>query len=175
MDSVDVVLVDARLNGQLAYGTEQAAGIDLRACSVSIRGRDFAPIEEGMPFVLFPGEQCKVGSGVKLHIGSMFGDQVHEMLKEGVTAAGMLLPRSGLGTKHRIRLSNTVGLIDADYQGEIIMVLENGGADPFVFGALDRLAQLVVVPVFRAVFNMVAEFEETTERGAGGFGSTGCK
>lgn len=173
MDSVDVVLVDARLNGQLAYGTEQAAGIDLRACSVSFKGREFAPIEEGKPFVLFPGEQCKVGSGVKLHIGSMFGDQVQEMLKDGVTAAGMLLPRSGIGTKHRVRLSNTVGLIDADYQGEIIMVLENGGTEAWTIPALERVAQLVIIPVFRVGFNVVPAFDTATLRGDGGFGSTG--
>ena len=175
MLSVDAVLLDHRLSGLLTYCSEEAAGIDLRASSVSVRGEPFVALVKGSPFTLYPGEQCKIGSGLKLHLSTAFGESAMANLAEGLTVAGMLLPRSGLGAKYRLRLSNTIGLIDADYQGEIVMVMENGGTEPFDIMALDRMAQLVVVPVLRILPNIVSEFVSETERGANGFGSTGHK
>lgn len=171
MLNVDVILMDKRLDGLLAYGSEKAAGIDMRACTVI--SKSATTVLEGQPLTLYPGEQCKIGTGIKMDIGSVYGADEIPSLKEGLTAAGLLLPRSGLGTKYRIRLSNTVGLIDADYQGEIILVLENGGTEEWTIAPLERLAQLVLVPVFHVGFNVVEQFATATERGEGGFGSTG--
>lgn len=166
---VEVVVKDDRLNGLMQYSTEQAAGIDMRACTVKVMGTQ-VPLTANATYTLQPGGQVEIGSGIHMHIGSCgieFG--------ESVILAGMLLPRSGLGTRNRLRLSNTVGLIDADYQGEILMVLENGGDEPFEILPLERLAQLVVVPVVRVGLDIVPEFSEGTVRGHGGFGSTGTK
>lgn len=170
---VEVVVKDVRLQDKIDYATEHAAGIDLRACSVKIMGVHMA-LTEDATFTLHPGEQVEVGSGIHVHIGSCAGE-VEDKLGSSMVLAGMLLPRSGMGTKHRLRLSNTVGLIDADYQGEIMMVYENGSHKAFEIKPLERLAQLVIVPVVRVGFAFVPSFSADTVRGSGGFGSTGTK
>ena len=126
--------------------TPGSAGLDLRAC-----------IEA--PVHIHPGETILVPSGIALHLAN-----------PGLAA--MILPRSGLGHKHRIVLGNLVGLIDSDYQGEILVSTWNRGKEVFVLNPMDRLAQLVIVPVLQVNFNLVSEFEESN-RGTGGFGSTG--
>jgi len=154
MHRIDVRILDARLKdpshagGEYAphYATPGAAGMDLRAC-----------IEA--PVRLHPGETMLVPSGIALHLAD-----------PGLAA--LVLPRSGLGHKHGIVLGNLVGLIDSDYQGEIFVSLWNRGHEVFVLNPLDRIAQLVVVPVLQVAFNVVDSFEES-HRGAGGFGSTG--
>lgn len=169
MDNVEVVLLDSRIEGLLAYGSERAAGIDLRACNVEFKGHSRILNADEEHFPLYPGESVLVGTGFAMHIGSLPGaDDL-----EAAVLAGLVIPRSGLGTKHRIRLSNTIGLIDDDYQGEIKLAVENGGTNVFHINALDRLAQLVIVPVIRAGSSVVTTFSNTTKRGAGGFGSTG--
>ena len=149
MASVDLKILDARLkDAQYApqYATPGAAGIDLRACiEAAIR--------------IHPGETILVPTGIAIHLSD-----------PGLAA--MILPRSGLGHKHGIVLGNLVGLIDSDYQGEIFVSTWNRGHDSFTLNPLDRLAQLVVVPVVQVAFNVVDEFE-ASKRGAGGFGSTG--
>jgi dUTP pyrophosphatase len=151
MHKIDVRILDQRLkdgDGECAphYATPGAAGMDLRAC-----------IEA--PVRLHPGETMLVPAGIALHLAD-----------PGIAA--MILPRSGLGHKHGIVLGNLVGLIDSDYQGEIFVSLWNRGHEAFLLNPLDRIAQLVVVPVLQVAFNVVDEFEES-HRGAGGFGSTG--
>ncbi len=151
MPTIDVRILDARLKdakGEYAphYATLGAAGMDLRAC-----------IEA--PLRVLPGETKLIPSGIAIHIGD-----------PGMAA--MILPRSGLGHKHGIVLGNLVGLIDSDYQGEIFVSLWNRGQEAFSLNPLDRIAQLVVVPVVQVAFNVVEQFEES-HRGAGGFGSTG--
>ena len=145
--SIDVKILDERLR-QLPpqYATPGSAGLDLRAC-----------IEA--PVHIHPGETILVPSGMALHLAN-----------PGLAA--MILPRSGLGHKHGIVLGNLVGLIDSDYQGEIMVSTWNRGKEVFVLNPMDRLAQLVIVPVLQVNFNLVSEFEESS-RGAGGFGSTG--
>lgn len=145
--SIDVKILDERLR-QLPpqYATPGSAGLDLRAC-----------IEA--PVHIHPGETILVPSGMALHLAN-----------PGLAA--MILPRSGLGHKHGIVLGNLVGLIDSDYQGEILVSTWNRGKEVFVLNPMDRLAQLVIVPVLQVNFNLVSEFEESS-RGAGGFGSTG--
>lgn len=145
--SIDVKILDERLR-QLPpqYATPGSAGLDLRAC-----------IEA--PVHIHPGETILVPSGMALHLAN-----------PGLAA--MILPRSGLGHKHGIVLGNLVGLIDSDYQGEILVFTWNRGKEVFVLNPMDRLAQLVIVPVLQVNFNLVSEFEESS-RGAGGFGSTG--
>ncbi len=145
--SIDVKILDERLR-QLPpqYATPGSAGLDLRAC-----------IEA--PVHIHPGETILVPSGIALHLAN-----------PGLAA--MILPRSGLGHKHGIVLGNLVGLIDSDYQGEILVSTWNRGKEVFVLNPMDRLAQLVIVPVLQVNFNLVSEFEESS-RGAGGFGSTG--
>ncbi|MEF8712030.1 MAG: dUTP diphosphatase [Accumulibacter sp.] len=144
---VDVRLLDPRLRDQPPhYATPGSAGLDLRACiaeSVEIR----------------PGETLLIPTGIAIHLGD-----------PGLAA--MILPRSGLGHKHGIVLGNLVGLIDSDYQGEIMVSTWNRGQQPFTLQPLDRLAQLVVVPVLRVKFDVVEEFIGSA-RGACGFGSTG--
>ena len=108
---------------------------------------------------LRPGETCLIPTGIAIHL-------------EDPGLAALILPRSGLGHKHGIVLGNLVGLIDSDYQGEIMVSTWNRGQDAFTLNPLDRLAQLVVVPVLQVAFNVVDEFD-TSSRGAGGFGSTG--
>jgi dUTP pyrophosphatase len=147
MHRIDVRVLDARLHDTPPhYATPGAAGLDLRAC-----------IEA--PIKLHPGETVLVPTGIAIHLAD-----------PGLAA--LILPRSGLGHKHGIVLGNLVGLIDSDYQGEISVSAWNRGHEAFTLNPLDRLAQLVVVPVLQVAFNIVEEFAES-ERGAGGFGSTG--
>ena len=147
MKKVDVKILDPRLHEHPpAYGTPGSAGIDLRAC-----------IEHNM--IIAPGQCELIPSGIAMHIGDPH-------------YAAMILPRSGLGHKHGIVLGNLVGLIDSDYQGQIFVSLWNRGHTPFTLMPLERMAQLVIVPVMQAKFNIVEEFP-LSERGSGGFGSTG--
>jgi len=128
------------------YATPGAAGLDMRAC-----------IDE--PLTLQPGESRLVPSGIAIHIGDP-------------GYAAMVLPRSGLGAKNGIVLGNLVGLIDSDYQGQVLISIWNRGQAAFTIQPMDRIAQLVVVPVAQVEFNLVEDFAAST-RGAGGFGSTG--
>src|SRR3954464_8546616 len=147
MRSIDVKILDARLRGNLpSYATEGSAGLDLRACID-------ATLE------LQPGQTELVPSGLAIHLGD-----------PGLAA--VVLPRSGLGHKHGIVLGNLVGLIDSDYQGQIMVSVWNRSGAAFVIQTMDRIAQLVVVPVVQVRLNVVEEFTES-RRGAGGFGSTG--
>lgn len=147
MTTIDVKILDERIRElPPAYATPGSAGLDLRACI-------------DMPLKIHPGETHLIPSGIAIHLND-----------PGLAA--MILPRSGLGHKHGIVLGNLVGLIDSDYQGEIFVSLWNRGKDTFTLNPLDRLAQLVVVPVVQVQFNVVQEFDDS-HRGAGGFGSTG--
>ncbi len=151
MHRIDLKILDPRLNdasGQYAphYATTGAAGLDLRAC-----------IE--VPVRIHPGETQLIPTGIALHIAD-----------PGLAA--LILPRSGLGHKHGIVLGNLIGLIDSDYQGEIFISTWNRGKETFTLNPLDRLAQLVMVPVLQVGFNIVDDFA-VSDRGAGGFGSTG--
>jgi dUTP pyrophosphatase len=148
---IDLKILDARLKEERyapQYATPGSAGIDLRAC-----------IEAAIK--IQPGETVLVPAGIAIHLSDP-------------ALAAMILPRSGLGHKHGIVLGNLVGLIDSDYQGEIFVSTWNRGHDTFTLNPLDRLAQLVVVPVVQVTFNVVEEFP-ASDRGAGGFGSTGHK
>jgi dUTP pyrophosphatase len=129
-----------------AYATAGSAGLDLRAC-----------LDE--PLTLRPGDSALVPSGLAIHLGD-----------PGLAA--VIIPRSGLGHKHGIVLGNLVGLIDSDYQGQVFVSCWNRGREPFVVNPLERIAQLVVMPVVQVELNVVESFDEST-RGAGGFGSTG--
>lgn len=147
MKSLDVKILDARLRGSLPqYATSGAAGLDLRAC-----------IDK--PLALAPGAAELVPSGMAIHLGD-----------PGLAA--MVLPRSGLGHKHGVVLGNLVGLIDSDYQGQLMVSVWNRGSAAFTIQPMDRIAQLVVVPVVQVKLNVVEDFIESV-RGAGGFGSTG--
>lgn len=151
MHHIDVKILDPRLkdaSGKYAphYATPGAAGLDLRAC-----------IE--VPMKLHPGETHMVPAGIAIHLAD-----------PGLAA--IVLPRSGLGHKHGIVLGNLVGLIDSDYQGEIFISVWNRGNEIYTLNPMDRLAQLVVVPVVQVAFDVVDDFT-TSDRGAGGFGSTG--
>ncbi len=147
MKTIDVKILDPRLRDRLPhYATPGSAGLDLRAC-----------IEE--PLTLVPGRTELIPAGIAIH------------LADPGLAAGVL-PRSGLGHKHGIVLGNMVGLIDSDYQGQIFVSTWNRGSEPFVVNPMERLAQLVVVPVVQVGFNVVEEFT-ASNRAAGGFGSTG--
>ena len=147
MHRIDVKILDQRLRDSPPhYTTPGSAGLDLRAC-----------IEA--PLAIAPGETHLVPTGMAIHLAD-----------PGLAA--MILPRSGLGHKHGIVLGNLVGLIDSDYQGEIFVSTWNRGGQPFTLNPLDRLAQLVVVPVVQVAFNVVDDFE-ASHRGDGGFGSTG--
>jgi dUTP pyrophosphatase len=144
---LDVKILDERIREMLPdYGTPGAAGLDLRAC-----------IDQ--PLTLRPGDSQLVPSGIAIHIGDP-------------GFAAIILPRSGLGAKNGIVLGNLVGLIDSDYQGQVLISVWNRGQAAFTIQPMDRIAQLVVVPVQQVEFNVVAEFEGSS-RGAGGFGSTG--
>ena len=176
----ELKLFDARLKDLITYGSALAAGLDLRACSVTQihNGERKELTGDGiMGYTLYPGEKVLVGSGIAVYLASTVyaepGQPEYGLDEEFYTLAAMLLPRSGLGTKLDIRLANTVGLIDADYQGEILMAVQNGGDTLFQINALDRLVQMVVVPVVRPSFTVVEDFSKPTERGEGGFGSTG--
>ncbi len=144
---IDVKVLDSRMAGYLpAYATPGSAGLDLRAC-----------LKE--PLTLQPGACELVGTGLAVHLRDS-------------SYAALILPRSGLGHKHGIVLGNLVGLIDSDYQGELMISAWNRSSLAFVIDPLDRLAQLVVVPVVQAQFRVVEGFE-ASERGAAGYGSTG--
>lgn len=147
MKTIDVKVLDPRLRDQLPhYATPGSAGLDLRAC-----------IEQ--PLTLEPGRAELIPAGIAIHLAD-----------PGLAA--VVLPRSGLGHRHGIVLGNLVGLIDSDYQGQIFVSTWNRGAEPFVVQPMERLAQLVVVPVVQVAFNVVDTFA-ASHRGAGGFGSTG--
>jgi dUTP pyrophosphatase len=147
MRTLDVRILDARLRNQVPeYATAGSAGLDLRACIAA-------------PLTLQPGQTELIPAGLAIHLGD-----------PGVAA--VILPRSGLGHKHGIVLGNLVGLIDSDYQGQIFVSTWNRGSAPFVIEPMERLAQLVVVPVVQVALNVVEDFT-ASNRGAGGFGSTG--
>ena len=147
MTEIDVRVLDPRMAEQMpAYATPGSAGLDLRACV-------------DVPLVLAPGQTMLVPTGLAIHIGD-----------PGLAA--MILPRSGLGHKHGIVLGNLVGLIDSDYQGPLMVSCWNRGHEPFTVQPMERIAQLVIVPVVQAAFRRVESFE-ASDRGAGGFGSTG--
>ena len=147
MKKLEVKILDERIRGMLPrYATAGAAGLDLRAC-----------IEA--PLTLQPGDSELVRSGIAIHVADP-------------GYAAVVLPRSGLGSKHGIVLGNLVGLIDSDYQGEVLVSVWNRGRASFTIQPLDRIAQLVVVPVMQVELEVVEEFAESS-RGAGGFGSTG--
>jgi len=147
MKHIDLKILDARMKDLLpAYGTPGSAGLDLRACIDA-------------PLTIEPGQTVLVPTGLAIHIGDP-------------GYAAMILPRSGLGHKNGIVLGNLVGLIDSDYQGQLMVSTWNRSAATFVLQPMDRLAQLVIVPVLQVGFNVVDEFA-SSDRGAGGFGSTG--
>jgi dUTP pyrophosphatase len=147
MRKLEVKVLDERVRGMLPhYATAGAAGLDLRACIDA-------------PLTLHAGDSQLVSSGVAIHVGDP-------------GYAAVVLPRSGLGAKNGIVLGNLVGLIDSDYQGPLMISLWNRGKAAFTIQPLDRIAQLVVVPVVQVQFEVVEEFAASA-RGAGGFGSTG--
>ena len=144
---VDLKLLDPRLHSHMpAYASPGAAGLDLRACIEHV-------------LTLHPGETELIPTGMAIHIGNP-------------GYAAMILPRSGLGHKHGIVLGNLVGLIDSDYQGQVFISCWNRGRTPFMLSPMERIAQLVIVPVLHADFNVVEDFA-ASDRGEGGFGSTG--
>ncbi|HQV41044.1 MAG: dUTP diphosphatase [Moraxellaceae bacterium] len=147
--TVDVKILDARIGTEFplpAYATEGSAGLDLRACLDA-------------PLVLAPGETQLIRTGLAIHISDP-------------AFAGLVLPRSGLGHKHGIVLGNLVGLIDSDYQGELMVSCWNRGNEVFTIQPGERIAQYVLVPVVQAELRIVADFDASA-RGAGGFGSSG--
>ncbi|OFZ99264.1 MAG: deoxyuridine 5'-triphosphate nucleotidohydrolase [Betaproteobacteria bacterium RBG_19FT_COMBO_58_11] len=147
MQNIDLMILDPRIKDQLpAYATPGSAGLDLRA-SID------TPIE------LKPGQTELIPTGMAIHIA----DNAY---------AAVILPRSGLGHKHGIVLGNLVGLIDSDYQGQLFVSCWNRGQAAFTLNPMERIAQLVIVPVQRVNFNIVESFS-ASERGDGGFGSTG--
>ena len=147
MKRLDIRILDEKIRDRLpAYATSGSAGLDLRAC-----------LDE--PLTLNPGDTALVRTGVAIHL-------------DDPGLAAVIIPRSGLGHKHGIVLGNLVGLIDSDYQGELMVSCWNRGQAPFVVNPMERIAQLVVVPVVQVALNIVESFDEST-RGAGGFGSTG--
>jgi dUTP pyrophosphatase len=144
---LDVKILDARMRDTLpAYATPGSAGLDLRACLDT-------------PLVIEPHQTVLVPTGLAIHLADP-------------GYAAMILPRSGLGHKHGIVLGNLVGLIDSDYQGQLMVSTWNRGDTAFTLKPMERLAQMVIVPVVQAQFNIVEDFE-ASDRGAGGFGSTG--
>jgi dUTP pyrophosphatase len=144
---LEVKILDERIRGMLPhYATPGAAGLDLRACLDA-------------PLTLAPGDSQLVSAGIAIHVAD-------------AGYAAVVLPRSGLGSKNGIVLGNLVGLIDSDYQGPLMVSLWNRGKAAFTVQPLDRVAQLVVVPVVQVEFEVVEEFA-ASKRGAGGFGSTG--
>ncbi len=149
MHKLDVRVLDKRLLDQLPhYATKGSAGLDLRACVDA-------------PITLKPGETTLIPSGIAIHL-------------DNPQYAAMILPRSGLGHKHGIVLGNLVGLIDSDYQGQIFISTWNRGQAEFTIQPMERIAQLIVVPVLQVEFNVVSDFV-ASNRGEGGFGSTGKK
>jgi dUTP pyrophosphatase len=145
--NVALKVLDERIRPYLpAYATPGSAGMDLRACIDA-------------PITLMPGQTELIPTGVAIHI-------------EDPGLAALILPRSGLGHKHGIVLGNLVGLIDSDYQGPLMVSCWNRGDSAFTLNPMDRLAQLVILPVVHATFTVVADFTGST-RASGGFGSTG--
>ena len=145
--NIDLKIMDPRMKEFMPeYATPGSAGLDLRACLDA-------------PLAIEPGQTVLVPTGLAIHIGDP-------------GYAAMILPRSGLGHKNGIVLGNLVGLIDSDYQGQLMVSTWNRGQKAFTLQPMERLAQLVIVPVLQVGFNVVEEFEQS-ERGAGGFGSTG--
>jgi len=144
---LDIKILDERIREHLpAYATGGSAGLDIRACIPD-------------PITLRPGDSALIPSGIAIHIGDP-------------GFAAVLIPRSGLGHKHGIVLGNLVGLIDSDYQGQVFVSCWNRGKEPFVVNPMERIAQMVIVPVVQVGLNIVESFDESA-RGAGGFGSTG--
>ena len=147
---VDLKILDPRMADQLPhYATPGSAGLDLRACL-------------DVAITLEPNAWQLVPTGVAIHL-------------DDPAYAALILPRSGLGHKHGIVLGNLVGLIDSDYQGQLMVSAWNRSSTPFTLEPMERLAQLVIVPVVQAQFNVVQEFAAKSERGEGGYGSTGKK
>ena len=145
---IDVKILDPRIAEQLpAYATPGSAGLDLRACLDA-------------PLALAPNAWQLVPTGMAIHLADP-------------GYAAMILPRSGLGHKHGIVLGNLVGLIDSDYQGQLMVSAWNRSSVAFTIEPMERIAQLVIVPVVQAQFNIVQEFQTASERGEGGYGSTG--
>jgi len=145
---LDVKILDARMREQLPhYATPGSAGLDLRACLDT-------------PLTLAPNAWQLVPTGIAIHL-------------RDPGYAAMLLPRSGLGHKHGIVLGNLVGLIDSDYQGQLMVSCWNRSDVAFTIEPMERIAQMVIVPVVQARFHVVEEFGDVTARGAGGYGSTG--
>jgi dUTP pyrophosphatase len=147
---LDLKILDARMRDQLpAYATTGSAGLDLRACITE-------------PITIEAGATVLIPTGLAIHVAD-----------PGYCA--MILPRSGMGHKNGIVLGNLVGLIDSDYQGQLMVSTWNRGQAAFTLNPMERLAQLIVVPVMQVGFNVVDEFDsdKQSERGAGGFGSTG--
>ena len=144
---VDLKILDPRVGGLLPhYATPGSAGLDLRACLAE-------------PLTLKPGETRLIPTGLAMHLADP-------------GYAAMILPRSGLGHRHGVVLGNLVGLIDSDYQGELMVSVWNRGQEAFTIEPFERIAQMVIVPVVQAKFRLVQEFEQS-HRGSGGFGSTG--
>lgn len=149
MRKLDVKILDARLRDALPhYATPGSAGLDIRACIDA-------------PQELAPGAVLLVPTGIAIHIGDP-------------GYAAMILPRSGLGAKHGIVLGNLVGLIDSDYQGQIMVPVWNRSSTAFVLQPMERIAQMIIVPVAQIEWNVVDAFDESA-RGQSGFGSTGRK
>ena len=149
MTTIDLKILDERIRPHLPiFATPGSAGMDLRACVAE-------------PLVIPPGSADLIPTGIAIHI-------------EDCGLAAMILPRSGLGHKHGIVLGNLVGLIDSDYQGPLLVSCWNRGHDPFTVRPLDRIAQMVIVPIVRASFRVIDDFEVSV-RGAGGFGSSGSR
>ena len=147
MKKLDIKILDEKIRPQLpVYATHGSAGLDLRAC-----------IDE--PITLRAGDTALIPTGLAIHL-------------DDPGLAAVIIPRSGLGHKHGIVLGNLVGLIDSDYQGQVFVSCWNRGREAFIVNPLERIAQLVVVPVVQVQLNVVESFEESS-RGAGGFGSTG--
>ena len=145
---IDVKILDPRIAEQFpTYATAGSAGLDLRACLDA-------------PLTLAPNAWQLVPTGMAIHLA----DPAY---------AAMILPRSGLGHKHGIVLGNLVGLIDSDYQGQLMVSAWNRSSVAFTIEPMERIAQLVIVPVLQAQFNIVQEFSAASERGEGGYGSTG--
>ena len=146
---IDVKIINPLIKDQLPhYATAGSAGLDLRAC-ISDK------------IILEPGQTVLIPTGLAIHLAD-------------ANYAAMILPRSGLGHKHGVVLGNLVGLIDSDYQGELMVSTWNRGNTAFTIEPFERIAQMVIVPVVQAQFNLVADFD-ASDRGVGGFGSTGTK
>lgn len=144
---IDVKILDPKMAESLPhYATAGSAGLDLRACLET-------------PIILKAGQTELIPTGIAIHI-------------KDNNLCGMILPRSGLGHKHGIVLGNLVGLIDSDYQGQLFISIWNRGDNDFTLNPMERIAQLVIVPVVQAQFNLVDSFD-SSDRGTGGFGSTG--